>query len=451
MRDLITRGPTPSFATTAESCRLAGAEPRLRTMALLAVVVVLLCVGAFATWSRLAHLESVVHAAGVVTTGGGRAPVYAPAGGTLRSVLVGDGETVHSGQPLVQLDASVAEVQLAQLSSQHVTLQAQLARLHTEQQDQRTLTFPPELMAHSAEPNVAAALEAQRRLFETRWRAYDSSLAIAGSRIGQLREQAAAAEAQLAAVEKRVALASEDARNAAYLVDRGYERKSRLSDLLRDVEEFKGDASELRGTAAQAKQGMAGAEMEVVNLGDSRHAEVARDLEDARAKEAELLDRIRAAREAISRAEIRAPQDGVVADMGQLAAGASVAAGQPLMQIVPAGDHLLVEAAIAPADAGAVRQGLPALVEVRAPGRAMAAVDGVVIGVGDSPQTEPREGVSRVLVRVAPTASSLDRWRRLGLAPGMPAELAIVTGERRAIAYVLAPLRRQRRFASGQG
>jgi type I secretion membrane fusion protein, HlyD family len=431
---------------------MAGAAPRLRTIALLAGAALLLCVGVFAAWSQLAFLDSAVQAAGVVTTGGGRAPVYAPAGGALRSLLVREGDTVRGGQPLVRLDTTEVEALMAQLSSRHATVQAQLARLHAEQQDHRTLTFPPDLMARSAEPTVAAALEAQRRLFETRWRAYDSSLAIVGSRISQLREQAAAAEAQLEAVEKRVALASEDARNAAYLFDRGYERKSRLSDLLRDVEEFKGDASELRGTAAQAKQGMAGAEMEVVNLGDSRHAEVARDLEEARAQEADLLDRIRVAREAIRRAEIRAPQDGVVADLGALAAGASVAAGQPLMQILPTGDQPLVQAPVVVADAGAVRQGLPAVVDVRIPGRgAMTAVDGVVVGVAAVAQPEADDGMSRILVSVAPTAASLDRWRRLALTPGTPAEVVIVVGERRAITCVFETLRRQRQLASGRG
>ena len=57
-------------------------------------------------------------------------------------------------------------------------MEAKLLRLRAEQQNRRTLEFPGSLADQRGEEVVDEALETQRKLFDARWRAYDSSVAI---------------------------------------------------------------------------------------------------------------------------------------------------------------------------------------------------------------------------------------------------------------------------------
>jgi HlyD family secretion protein len=418
-------------------------EPSLRGIVTIGLLAILTCFGGFGAWSLLAKLDSAALATGVVVADSHRKTVQHLEGGILRELMVREGDVVRAGQLLALLDTTQAESQLGQLAGQQVTLLARIARLNAEQREQRTFTILPDLADRRGEPIVAEALEAQRRLFETRWRAYDSSVGIVGKRIQQYREQITAARAQLGAVEKRLALVHEDLRNATFLFERGYEKRTRLLELQRNVEELNGQASQQRGVIAQAEQSIAGSELEIVNLNDSRHAEVARDLEEARALETDLGERMRAARDVLNRREITAPQDGTVTDIRLVTPGGVIGPGQPLMDIVPLDDPLIVEARVRPEDIEVVHLGLSAQVQLTAFNRsALPPLEGAVVYVSADMLTDPRDDTKYFLARIEPSAAALARLPGLAITPGMPADVMIVTGERRAFQYFVDPLRR---------
>ncbi len=424
------------------------AEPSLRRIVAVALVTIVTFFGGLAGWSLLARLDSAANAEGVIVVDSHRKTVQHLEGGILRTLLVREGEVVHAGQPLALLDTTQSEAQLGQLTSQQVTLQARVARLRAEQKGERSIAFPAELLLRRGEASVAEAIDAQQRLFDARWRAYDSSTAIVNKRILQFREQISASETQTAAVAKRLALVEDELRTVSYLLGLGYEKRSRLLSLQRDAEELNGQAGQLRGVVGQAEQSIAGSQMEIINLADSRQAEVARDLEDTRAQEADLADRIRAARDVLDRREILSPQEGVVTDLRLVTPGGVIGPGQPLMDIVPVDDPLIVEARIRPDDVDVVHPGLPAQVHLSAFKRATTPlIGGEVTYVSADMLTDPRDGQKYFLARITPSAADLGRFHRLTLSPGMPADVLIVTGRRRAIDYFLEPLRQRMRHA----
>jgi HlyD family secretion protein len=423
-------------------------EPSLRRIVIIGLLAISACFGGFGGWALLARLNSAASAPGIVVVDSHRKTVQHLEGGILRELLVREGELVKSGQPLALLDTTQAEAQHGQLTSQQVTLQARISRLRAEQQNQRTFTIPPELAGRLNEPLVAEAVEAQRRLFEARWRAYDSASAIVTKRIQQFREQITSAQSQLQAVEKRLSLVQEDLRNATFLYDRGYEKRTRLLELQRNIEELNGQASQQRGVIAQAQQSIAGSEMEIVNLGDSRHAEVAKDLEDSRAQEVDLADRIRAARDVLDRREILSPQDGIVTDVRLVTPGGVIGPGQPLMDIVPVDDPLIIEARVRPDDIDVVHPGLAADVYLTAFKRSSTPpVEGAVTYVSADMLTDPRDNTKYFLARVKPSEKALAQLQGLTLSPGMPADVMIVTGERKAFQYFIEPLSQRMRHA----
>lgn len=418
-------------------------EPSLRGTALAGLVTIATCFGGFAGWSLLANLDSAVIAPGYAVVDSHRKTVQHLEGGILRELLVREGDLVRAGQPLAILDTTQADAQLGQLTSQLVAVEAKLARLRAEQHDLRTLDFPQSLTERRQDAVVAEALDTQHKLFEARWRAYDSSVGIVGKRIRQLKEQIAASQAQASAVEKRLDLTQDDLKSVTYLYGHGYERRSRMLELQRNVEELRGQHAQLRGAIAEAEQSIAGAEMEIVNLGDARQSEVAKDLEDSRAQEADLADRIRAARDVRERRQIVSPQEGVVSDVRLVTPGGVIGAGQPLLDIVPVDDELIIETRIRPEDIDVVHPGLRAEVRLTAFKRSTTpTIDAEVSYVSADMLTDPRSGEMYFLSRVTPAKESLLKWRKqIMLTPGMPAEVMIATGERRAFEYFLSPLK----------
>lgn len=427
------------------------AEPSLKGLILATAIVVVALIGGVGGWMMFAELDSAIIARGVIAADSRRKTVQHKEGGILRELLVKDGTHVRAGEPVALLDTTQADAQVSQLAGQQVAVQAKLARLRAEQTGQRTLVVPEELTDRTDEPVVAEALAAQQQLFAARWRAYDSSLAITRSKILQLKEQINSAESQLTAVTKRLASTEEETRNVSSLVDRGYERRTRLMELQRSVEDLRGRQGELRGSIAEALQAIAAAELEMTNLGDTRYAEIAREMEDGRAQEADLVQRLRAARDIYDRLEVAAPQDGVVVDVRFVTPGAVIGPAQPLMDIVPVEDELIVEAKVQPSDIEVVHTGLPAQVKLTAYKNSRSPmIDGEVIYISADQLTDGH-GESYFLSRVKLSRDSLSHWHWIAPSAGMPAEVMIVTGKRKAIDYLVQPFRDRMRRAFREG
>lgn len=419
----------------------ADVEPSLRATAIAGLVSIVAFFGAFLGWTLFAHLDSAVIAQGTVIVDSHRKTVQHLEGGILRELLVREGDHVKAGQPVAVLDPTQADAQLGQIASQLVAVEGRIARLRAEQASSRTLAFAPALHDQAKDPVVAETLSVQMKLFEARWRAYDSSLAVVQKRIDQLREDIKGNEAQLTATNRRLMLSEEELAGVAQLLAKGYERRPRLLELERIVADLKGRQGELRGAIARSREAIGGAQLEIQNATDTRLADVAKELQEARALEADLNDRIRAARDVRQRREVVSPQDGIVTELRLVTPGGVLGAGQPLMDIVPIDDELIVEAKVSPADIDVVRAQLPAQVRLLSFKRSTSpALDAMVTYVAADMMQDPRTGDPYFTVRARLSRDALAPYPDIRMNAGMPAEVIVVTGERRAIDYFLSPI-----------
>ena len=416
-------------------------EPSLRPTVTAGIVIIVAFFVAFVGWSLFARLASAAVTQGTLVVDSHRKTVQHLEGGILRELLVREGQEVKTGQVVALLDTTQADSQLGQIVSQLVVAQARIARLRAEQEGSLVLEFPEELKKQGNDTVVAETMTTQFKLFQARWRAYESSEAVLQKRIDQLQEDIAANQAQLTAATKRLALLEEERASVSQLLEKGFERRPRLLELDRNIADMKGRQGELRGAIARSKQAIGEAQLQIVNLGDTRLSDIAKELQEARAQEADLNDRILAARAVRQRREIVSPQDGVVTDIRLVTPGGVIGAGQPLMDIVPVDDELIVETRVEPKDIDSVRTGLPARVRLTSYTRALApTVEGTIIYVAADMGTDQRTGNPFFTARIRLSRESLAQWPEVHLYPGMPAEVMTVTGERRAIDYFVAPL-----------
>jgi HlyD family type I secretion membrane fusion protein len=111
------------------------------------------------------------------------------------------------------------------------------------------------------------------------------------------------------------------------------------------------------------------------------------------------------------------------------------------MEIVPETDQLDVEAQLRPEDVAHVRIGDIAKVTLTAYAqRRLPVVTGVVVNVSADRLVDQRTGQGYFSAQITVDSASLKDYPRVRLVPGMPVEVAVETGKRTALDYLIMPI-----------
>lgn len=399
-------------------------------------------------WAATAPLDSAAIAQGVVVVDGQRKSVEHLEGGIVRQILVREGAAVTAGQPLVILDDTQDRTLLDTLRGQLLALMAEEARLLAERDDAEAVTFDAAAFAGAD----ARVLDAQRAMFDARRATLTSQEDITTRRIAQLTDQKRGLEAQAEAAADQQALLEEELKAAQGLFDKGYERKPRILELRRKLSELGGARGEALAAMAEVEQKIGEARLQVLDLRARLLAEVTERLGSVQTRIAELREQARGLEDRVARAVVRAPRDGVVVDLAVHTEGGVVAPTGRLMDIVPTGDALIVEARLRPEDIDQVRPGLPSEVRLTAyHARTTPTLTGEIALVSADRLEDPRTGEAYYAARVRLSPEALEQAGDLTLQPGMPAEVMIRTGARTALDILVQPLRDSMRRSFREG
>jgi HlyD family secretion protein/epimerase transport system membrane fusion protein len=416
--------------------------PELRAQVRAGVLVIGLFFGGLGWWAATAPLAGAAIAPGVVSPDGSRRTVQHLEGGIIRAILVQDGSLVRRGDPLIVLEDVQARAGFDVLQARFYTLAATRARLLAEQAGVASVRFPDRLI--QATSDHAAALEAmvaQRALFATRDKALDDRKGILGRRIGQLREEIAGLEAQIRADSRRIDLIDQEIEGVEQLYRKGLERKSRLLALQRGRADIEGNRAERRAGIARAEQAIGETELRIIAQDTSRLEAIGEEASRVQVELAEVEQRLAASRDVLERTVIMAPSEGTVVELRFRTPGGVIRPGEPLLDIVPQNEELLVDARISPRDIDSVRAGLGARIVLPAfAQRHMPQIEGRVRQVSADAMVDPQSGQRYFAIRVEVDRARLAALEpEIRLTPGMPAEVYVVTGERTVLDYLLSP------------
>jgi HlyD family secretion protein len=121
--------------------------------------------------------------------------------------------------------------------------------------------------------------------------------------------------------------------------------------------------------------------------------------------------------------------------------GGVVAAGEPIMDIVPGGDELVIAAQVQPEDVDAIQIGSEARIRLTEFNqRTTPELMGRVKSISGDRLIDVTSGLPYYLVFIQLPDDAAGQLAGLSLVPGMPAESFIRTGERTAISFLLKPL-----------
>ncbi|MEM9760732.1 MAG: HlyD family efflux transporter periplasmic adaptor subunit, partial [Pseudomonadota bacterium] len=141
------------------------------------------------------------------------------------------------------------------------------------------------------------------------------------------------------------------------------------------------------------------------------------------------------------RVVVAAPTSGRIVNMTIFTDGAVVGPGEPIMEIVPTDEELIVEARIETADIERLSIGQSTRVRLTAFDQAdLPEASGRIYDISADRLEDERTGQAYFIAKVKLDTDQPDAVRALELLPGMPADLFVNTGERTAISYLTQPL-----------
>lgn len=408
--------------------------PRLVAVLLVGFLVLALA------WACLGRVDIVTTAPGRLVAAGGGKVVQALDGGRVTAILVRDGQRVERGQKLVLLEPTETQAELERLQGEMAAAELDVARL-------QVLALGRNFVApKDASPEMVAIA---RREATTELRAHAARLAELSEQAGQKRAEAAAALAETHRLQSLLPLTRR--RNDAYkeLQRRGYG----AALVQAEAEQRQVDMEQ---SLAVQQQRVPAVEAEVRAALQERarlDAETRRDwltaLMTAEVKAASLRREWEKARLRHEGREIVAPVDGTVQELAIHTVGGVVASGQTLMRVAPEGAGLEVEAKLANADVGFVRQAMPVELKIESfPFTRYGVVPAKILSISqDAVTPEPTAngaaGESYYLMRLSPERNFLRvDGRREALTAGMSVTAEVKTGRRRIIEFVVAPIKK---------
>jgi HlyD family secretion protein len=405
------------------------------------LAVLILLVGAFGGWGATAPLAGGAVASGVISPDGSRRTIQHLEGGIISEIFVRDGDIVAAGAPLLVLEDTQARANHDVLQSQYRQLSASQARLVAEQFGRDSVEFPRELMALSENVEVRQFLDAHRQLFATRREALVSRKRVLEQRIRQTRDQIRGLQAQLASALQRIEIVADELKGKEYLLAQSLIAKPPVLALRRTQAEIEGSSGEYRASIAQAEEQIGQTQMELIALDAVRADEIATELDKVRGELGKVKEPLAASEDKLKRTLVTAPLSGTIVELHFKTRGGVIRPGEPILDIVPAEEELLIDAHVAPTDIDVVYPGLLAQVHLTPYSkRRLPQIEGRVRSVSADSLRDERTGTTYYLARVEVDREQIRRLDKdVQLVPGMPAEVMIVTEERTLFEYLLQP------------
>ena len=378
----------------------------------------------FALFAFLAPISGAAIAPGVVQVTGDTFAVQPAGSGIVTELLVREGQAVRAGQPLVRMNGVRSGAALRQAQARQDALKALEARLIAERDDAEILAFPPALAGRGFDPVAARAMATQQAIFA-------QHRAILGADRGTGEEQLTATRARRDATERQLSLIRNQLADYRLLYRRGFARKTTIRDLERQEA---GLTAELAGGSAAFNQ----AEIARTRLIAAQAMETSGQLGQVQEQLAQVSPQLDVSRYFADQDQLRSPAAGRVSGVVAMGPGMVVSGGRTLMQIVPTGRPLIVEARVKPADIDDVRLGQEATVRfttVNPHGKT--AFKGHVVTLSPAQITDGGQAYFKAQIALDDPAEA--RREGLTLQPGIPASINIKTQNRTLFDYLFAP------------
>ena len=386
-------------------------------------------------WIAVAEVDTVTRADGRVIPSAKLQVIQNLEGGIVAEILVKQGQVVQAGDSLVALSSLQHEGDMKSRYQQLLGLEARAARLvalangRQPQFPQSVVDTAPDLMAVEMATFLSKTLE------------QESQLAVLSAQMDQKARELDEAQIALISTRKSLEMAREERTTVARLVERGLEPRLELLRIERAYSEQEGRADISVVTIERLRS----ANKELAARKDAMvrqmRSEALNELNRTMAELAAIKEGMPALADKVARTHIKSPMNGIVNRVFVNTVGGIVRPGDPIVDVVPSDDQLVVDAMVTPKDIGFVKIGQPARVKVTAYDYSIfGALDGTVKSISaDAVPNEKGEAFFQVRIETKTRAiEAIDK--KLPIMPGMQAQIDIITGKKTILKFLSKPI-----------
>jgi len=383
-------------------------------------------------WAAFAQVDQITRGTGTVIPSSKAQLVQPSEPAVIEEILVRSGQSVKEGDLLVRLDDSQSASTLGELQTENERLAVRAQRLSQE------------AGGGALGCGSGGACDDERSLAQARAataRARESSLA---SAVEQRRRDLSEAQATASSLESSLRLAREQVEMLRPLAAKNIVPQTDLLTAEREVIDLQGRLSASRQAAARASASISQAQADLTQARADFRQQALAERSEITTRMAVNAESIRGATARRNRNELRAPSDGIVNDVQVTTEGGFVNAGEKIMQIVPVGDKLLIEARISPSDRAFVKVGDRANVKVTAYDFSIyGGLKGRVAQVSADSIFDEVEREAYYAVIIETDRAFIEKGGvRLPIVPGMICDVEVLTARRSVLSYLFKPVNR---------
>ena len=394
---------------------------------------------AFAAW---APLDEGVAAPATVSVESRRKTIQHMQGGVIREVLVKEGAEVKEGDVLMVLDDGATRAAFESIRQNYLAQRAQEGRLLAEASAAPSISFHADLQ-NSNEPLVLQHKTVQQQLFVSRRAALSAEIAAATQAIAGMQGQITGMTQMLESRRNQAALQTQQLAGVKSLADDGFAPRNQALQLEQSQAELRTSLTELEANVERVKSSIAEQRLRIAQRQQEFIKEVSSQLADVRREVQANQERLSAVTTELGRTQIKASVSGQVIGISVSGVGGVVTPGQRLMDILPRGEVLLLDAKVQPQVIDRIKVGDTAEVRFQAFANSpQLVVHGKLVSLSGDAVTEAVGNQVRnyYLARVELTPAGLKALGTRVMQPGMSADVLIKTGERSMLTYLMHPL-----------
>ena len=398
----------------------------------------------FLIWAFYAPLNEGVPCQGVVSFDTKRKTVQHQTGGIVRTIFVKEGQSVKAGDTLLALDDSSIKARVEEMRQRFFGLRASEDRIQAEQLGQSEIKFHPDLKQYSHEPIALQHMHNQQKLLQLK----KSTLA---AQLATIQESIKGQEAQIDGLKKivvtlqsQVSTTKKQLKGVTDLARDGYAPLSQQQDLEVKLGYLTSQLDESESNILKTERAIQEFKQKSLSIKEGAKKELEIEQSQVIMELDACAEKLKALNEEFDRTSIKSPVDGQVIGLQFQTIGSVISPGQRILDVVPQGEPLLIEAKIIPHLIDRVKVNQMADISfTNFAGTPQIVVDGKLVSISNDLLTEPapsgQVSPSYYLARIAVTEEGMKKLDHHILQSGMPTQVIIKTGERSLIKYLLGP------------
>lgn len=388
----------------------------------------------FIVWASVSKIEELTRGQGQVVPTQEIQFIQSLEGGILQELLVGQGDRVTKGQVLMRLSDVVSSSEERGTEAKSDSLKLKKSRLEAESEG-KEFVVPEDLMKKI--PDIA---QSELDLYRSRQQELKNAVSILEDKIAKVEADMDETQAQVNRLSSSRGSLQQELSITRDMVSQKAVSKLEQIRLEREVNDVSGQINASQERIGGLKSELSAAQKQKADQGDRFRSQALTELSEVKTQIAQLSESLKSIGDRVSRAELKAPVDGIVNNIAVRTIGGVIEPAQRLVEIVPVDDQLKVVARVLPSDIAFLKVGQTVKVKISAyDSQRYGSLDGKLVRVGASSVSDKDGNVFfEIEVRTAKNYLGTPE-APLPITPGMVATTEVITGKRTIMAYLLKP------------